>query len=383
MPTRLASELSDTAFAFRGYNVTNLGRSHELLMHETYGPMVRCRLEQASTIASDILGKRVRLVERVRRERETTLRTYGEAIALIVAMELAQIDILENAFGIRLAAGKLALGYSLGEIGALAATGVLDMREALEIPLTMAADCVELTHDVTMGVLFSRGAELEEEEVQRLCLRINQTGQGVIGISSVLSPNTLLLLGQGDTIPRFREVVKEKFPREVHLRINPNQWPPMHTPIVWQRAIPNRSAVMMHTMEGGMVKPQPPIISMVTGEASYHEGNVRALMHQWIDHPQRVWDAIYEMLTQGVKTVVHVGPQPNLIPATLKRLHDNVQQQTSGRSLGSLGLRAVSGIVKRPWLANLLPSRTALLRAATLKQIVLEDWLLSHKPRRT
>ena len=99
---------------------------------------------------------------------------------------------------------------------------------------------------------------------------------------------------------------------------------------------------------------------------------------QWIDHPQRLWDAVYETLATGIETVIHVGPAPNLIPATFNRLRDNVQAQLTGNSLNSLGLRAMARAVRRPWLTALLPSRTALLRAPTVEHIILEDWLLEQ-----
>jgi [acyl-carrier-protein] S-malonyltransferase len=87
---------------------------------------------------------------------------------------------------------------------------------------------------------------------------------------------------------------------------------------------------------------------------------------------------VYETLACGVTTVVHVGPGPNLIPATFHRLTDNVLEQTAGNSIGSLGMRAAAGMARRPWLSALLPSRTALLRAPHVKHVILEDWLLEH-----
>ena len=50
-----------------------------------------------------------------------------------------------------------------------------------------------------------------------------------------------------------------------------------------------------------------------------------------------------------------------------------------GLTRGSIGMRALSGIVRRPWLSALLPSRTALLRAPLIRHISLEDWLLEQK----
>jgi [acyl-carrier-protein] S-malonyltransferase len=312
----------------------------------------------------------------VRENQETTIESYHEAIALIVAVELAQVRMLDEFFDIRLSRARMMFGYSLGELTAVIAGGVFELEDTLRLPLAVADDCVALAENVTMGVLFSRGPLLNFSEVQKLCLKINADGNGVIGISSFLAPNTVLLLGQNGTIARFATEMHKVFPERVYLRKNSDKWPPVHTPLVWQRNIPNRVGVLAHTLKGGFAKPYPPIFSMVTGKPSYNEHNAREILIQWIDHPQKLWDAVYETLASGIETVIHVGPAPNLIPATFNRLRDNVQAQLTGSSLNKFGLRAMARAVRRPWLTALLPSRTALLRAPTVEHIILEDWLL-------
>jgi [acyl-carrier-protein] S-malonyltransferase len=376
----LKERLSSTAFVFRGYNVTNLGRSGELLAHPLYGPVIEPFLKEASDVCAEATGGPVDLAARIRRSEETDLDSYAEAISLIVAMEMAQLRLLKDFFGVEYSQARLGYGYSLGELAALVASGVMEMRHALRVPLSVAKDCAELARDSTLGVLFSRGPALDTDAVQRLCLRINHAGQGVIGISAYLSPNSLLLNGQGSTIDHFQDLMSEWLPQRLHLRKNDYHWPPLHTPIVWQRAIPNRCAVMMHTLPGALQAPLPPVLSLVTGKTSYNDRNCRELMAQWIDHPQRLWDAVYETLAQGIEVIIHVGPTPNLVPATYTRLAENVKSQLATRSWTGMGLRAVSRAVRRPWLAKLLPQRSALLRAPLVEQVVLEDWLLSQKP---
>ncbi len=373
------TELFDgAAYAFRGYNITNLGRTGELLAHAAYGPIVERHLREASQICAAAVGRSIDLVDRVARREETTLETYDEAVTLTVSVALAQLELLKQFFDVEYVHARLAYGYSLGEITALVAGGVMNLEQALAVPLAMAGQCVELAHDVTLGVLFSRGPAIDLATVDRLCLEINTLGQGVIGVSAYLAPNSVLLMGQGDTIDRFGQAMPAHFPQRLYLRKNEHRWPPMHTPIVWQRAISNRAAVMMHTLKFNHTSPIPPVFSLVTGNISYDELNCRQLLTQWIDHPQRLWDAVYETLVLNIKTVVHVGAEPNLIPATFKRLSDNVSLQTSARSLGGLGLRAVSSAARQPWLKRLLPGRSALLRAPFVRQIILEDWLLEQ-----
>ncbi len=350
MTLELKPLLPATCFAFRGYNLTNLGRSHELLTHPVYGATVKAALKEAADYTSEAAGRRIDLLGRVRQQRETTLKTFADAVGLIVGMEVAQIRLLEKFFGIPYAEGKLAIGYSLGEVTAAVCGGVIPMRDAISVTAALADDCAELGKTTAMGIVFSRGPAVDVHAIRKLCVEINQEGRGVIGISSHLSPNSLLLLGQHQTVDRFAELCRQRLPRHVHLRKNKSRWPPLHTPIMWECSIPNRAAVKLHTVEGGLQPPQPPIASLVTGKVNYNDFNARDILTRWIDHPQRVWDGVYEALRRGVETVVHVGPEPNLFPATFKRLSDNVEVQMAGRSPGSLGKRMVSGMVRRPWL---------------------------------
>ncbi|NIL97135.1 MAG: ACP S-malonyltransferase, partial [Planctomycetales bacterium] len=218
-------------FAFRGYNVTNLGRSYELLTHPVYGETVKAVLKEASGFASQAAGRRIDLVSRVRKKRQTTLKSFADAIGLIVSMEIAQIRLLKEFFGIDYHAGKLAIGYSLGEISAAVCGGVLEMSDALNLTVALADDCAELGQTTSMGIVFSRGPALDLHAIRKLCVEINQEGQGVIGISAHLSPNSVLILGQQETVDRFNELRARRLPRHVHMRKNKSYWPPLHTPI--------------------------------------------------------------------------------------------------------------------------------------------------------
>jgi [acyl-carrier-protein] S-malonyltransferase len=367
--------LRTTAFVFRGYNTTNLGRTPELLEHAVYGPIVEESLRQGSEIFSRVTGRQADLVGRIRRRAETRdLSTYAEDIALIVSVSLAQVRILEKVHSVPMQEARLAFGYSLGEASALIAAGTFGL-DLLRVPIALADDCVELARDVTMGVLFSRGSALDGDAIQRLCIDINQKGDGVVGVSTILSPNCSLLLGQRGTIDQFQAQLRDRFPAGVSLRKNPHRWPPLHTPITWQRAIPNRAAVMLHSIPGGFEAPPLPILSGATAQA-YSAQNCRDLLHKWVDHPQQLWEQIVQVLSAGVRTVVHVGPEPNLVLATFKRLSDGVLGQMTGHSAISIGRRFVSQIARRPWLAHLLPSAAILLRAPIIRHITLEDWLL-------
>ncbi|MGE0757387.1 MAG: hypothetical protein AB7O38_10215 [Pirellulaceae bacterium] len=375
-PAQLQHRLPHAAFAFRGFNVTNLGRTAELLAHPRYAAIVTEHLVRAGEACATVTGRHVDLVARVREGSEPGLDAYAEAVALIVAVSQAHLACLQQVFGLRYEQARMAFGYSLGEISAVAASSVIDWDEALRVPLTLAEDCAALADGVTLGVLFSRGRMIPLNSVKLLCLEINQEGRGVIAVSARLSPNTLLLMGQGDTLDRFRERVKSVLTEHTHLRKHTYVFPPLHTPIVWEKAIPDRAGILMHTLRGNFGRPEPPVFSLVTGRADYNELTARDILQRWTDHPQLLWDGIQETLNVGIETIVHVGPEPNLIPATYKRLAENVATAIQGR----FGLRAVHVVMRQTWLSPILPESAALLRAPLIEHVILEDWLLNHAP---
>ncbi len=372
----LVDLIPNAAFAFRGYNIENLGRTHELLEHPDYGPVVRKQLRISSEICSDLVSRHVDLVARVVEQRETTLEEYDEAIALVLAVECAQVQCLRELFGVDMTKSRLFMGYSLGEIAALTECGIVSHEGAMSIPLRLATGCIELAHDMKLGVLFSREGSLNINEVKYFCQLINHQGNGVIGISTILSPNSLLLMGQRNTVRQFKDRAKTELSTPANVRINHHRWPPLHTPIVWEKSIPNRAAVLMHSVDVMFDPPTPPVLSMVTGTFAYEGHNVREILHRWVDHPQLLWDVVFEILSLGLETVIHVGPKPNIIPATFRRLSENVELQTRGK----LHMRALGRMARTSWLSAMLPQKAALLRAPFVKQIVLEDWLLAAKP---
>ena len=376
----LKSRIATASLAFRGYDVQNLGRSPELLAHPVYGPTVRRFLDTASAVASDTLHRRFDLAGRVERQEPTTVSAFAEDIGVIVSMEMAQLALLEEFHGVQARGARQSFGYSLGEMASVISGGMFTMEELLPVPLGCADDCADLAADTTLGVIFSRGPAIALKDVQDLCLQVSNEGRGMVGVSSYLSPNTILVIGQGATLDRLEQAIPGRLPAKTMLRRKSHKLPPLHTPLVWQRNIPNRAAVALYKIPGGRPAPKPKIVSCVTGTASYDPLNARDTLVRWVDQPQLLWDVIVETLVAGVDLLVHVGPAPNLIPATFERLGNNVGKQFGNRYMKMLGHGVGSQMGRYAWLSRLLPTKAALLRAPHVEHLILEDWLLDRAP---
>ena len=112
----LQKRITTAAFAFRGYDASNLGRSPELLEHHVYGPIVRTMLDRASVLCGDVLGEKVDLAARVLAREPSTLSTFVHDIGTIVAMELAQLQLLEKFFDVPVHQALMSFGHSIGEL---------------------------------------------------------------------------------------------------------------------------------------------------------------------------------------------------------------------------------------------------------------------------
>ena len=256
--------------------------------------------------------------------------------------------------------------------------GVYEMEQLLPVPLSLARDCAELTADTSIGILSTKTGPIDIEEVRHLCSSISSRGQGMVGPSTFLSPFQMLLLGQGDTLEQFEREMHPHLPEGVTLRRKPNRWPPLHTSLVWQRNIPNRTAVAMYRIAGGDTRPTPRVISCVTGSDSYNDWNSRVILTNWTDHPQRLWDTIENTLSSGVELVIHVGPEPKLFPTIFDRLSSRIMTQLKSRHLGRLGSTVIPSIGRSHWLTRKLPGHAVLLRAPFVRHIILENWLLAQ-----
>ncbi len=375
----LKQRLGRVVVTFRGYNTTNLGRSREILADRRYQDLMRAHLLQGSKHASEILNRRVDLIHRVENSIETSMDSYAEDVALIVAVELAHFEILQRLLDVDVRQFNCLMGYSLGEVTAVIASNVFRYEDVMTPILQMADDAARLAYDVTMGIVFSRARVMDYTKIGRLCQEITAEGKGTIAISTYLSPNTVLLLGQNGTVDRFKERMEGILPKGTHLKKNPDRWPPLHTPIVRQACLPDRAAVQLEKTPGGFNVPTPSILSCVTGRKSYVEGSAREHLIDWVDHPQRLWQAIQVMLGSDVDTVLHLGPEPNLIPATLNRLAENVKAQVNEQTWAGFGLRTWSQIsLGRPWLASVVSADANILRAPFLQQLNFEDYLLDR-----
>ena len=95
-PTLARRGIAEAALAFRGYNVTNLGRTPELLAVAAYRPDPRSTSCSGTATSAPTSSRPGRLAAAVEERREFGLDQYAQAVALVVAIEEAQLRLLRE-----------------------------------------------------------------------------------------------------------------------------------------------------------------------------------------------------------------------------------------------------------------------------------------------
>ena len=299
----------------------------------------------------------VDLSARVAAREPTSLDTFVEDTATIVAMELAQVRLLEEVFEVPVREARLSFGHSIGELSALVLGGVYEMEQLLPIPLSLAHDCADLTADTTMGILSSPSGTLEPERVQRLCSAISSRGPGWSGRRPTSRRTRCCCSARATRSTCSRPRCGTTCPRPSRCGAGPITGRRCTRPWSGSGASPTARRWRSITPAAAISSRSRTVVSCTTGRANYDEWNSREILTEWTDHPQRLWDAIEHTLGSGVDLVIHVGPEPKLIPTTFERLSGKVMKQLKNRHLDSLGRRVLPSISRNHWLARSCRSR--------------------------
>ena len=84
----------------------------------------------------------------------------------------------------------------------------------------MSKDAADLMDNVTLCFIFPLRKTYPSKNVHRLCEEINAEGDGVIGVSTHLAPNSMLLIGQNDTVESLKDRKAEITKERISVRIN-------------------------------------------------------------------------------------------------------------------------------------------------------------------
>ena len=198
----------------------------------------------------------------------------------------------------------MAAGFSLGEIPALAFTGVLSHEEAFKLVLTRANEmqlCAEETEGGMAAVL-----GLSTDRVEEIC---EKTGAFPVNYNC---PGQIVVAAKKECLPLMVQAVKEAGGRAMLLNVSGA----FHTPYMQKAAKALKKQLETCTLHA----PEIPLYSNVTGEV-YQQPYAELIASQAAS-PVRFQNIVENMAANGVDTFIEVGIGKTLCGLIQKTIKD-------------------------------------------------------------
>jgi [acyl-carrier-protein] S-malonyltransferase len=211
------------------------------------------------------------------------------------------------------------VGHSVGEFAALAAAGAMTVEEALELVRERGIAMAEAAarHPGSMAAILG----LEDEVVETLCRKI-------LGVwpANYNCPGQIVVSGENDAVDECCERAQEEGARRaVKLKVSGA----FHSPLVARAADRLRPAIEKVKFQ----EPVAPFMSPVTARIESAQRMGPLLVDQ-LTAPVRFTQAASELMREGVRTFVEVGPG-NVLSGLVKRI-DKTAKAVSVNNLASL-----------------------------------------------
>lgn len=276
--------MKKTAFLFPGQGAQYPGMGRDF-----YEVMPVCR--QVIDRASQIAG--INLKEICFEENEKLHVTEYTQIAML-AVETAILKALEAEDIKADAAG----GLSLGEYGAVVASGAMSMEDAFHIVRKRG---IYMQEAVPEGGAMSAVLGMEAELIERIC----EETEGEVSIANYNCPGQIVITGEAQAVAKASESLKAAGGKRIlPLKVSG----PFHSRLLVQAK--ERLEKELETVT--VREPQIPYTSNVTGQYVTKKEEIKPLLAQQVSASVRWQQCVETMLADGVDTFVEIGPGKTL-----------------------------------------------------------------------
>jgi len=201
------------------------------------------------------------------------------------------------------------VGHSVGEFAAIAAVRAMTDEEAIALVRERGIAMAEAAarHPGSMAAILG----LEDEVVETLCRKI-------LGVwpANYNCPGQIVISGENDAVDECCELAQEAGARRaVKLKVSGA----FHSPLVARAADRLRPAIERVRFQ----EPVAPFMSTVTARIESAQRMAPLLVDQ-LTAPVRFTQAASELVREGVRTFVEVGPG-NVLTGLVKRIDRNVK----------------------------------------------------------
>ena len=276
--------MSKIAFVFPGQGAQYTGMGKDF--YENFD-----RAKEVFAVANKVSG--MSMEELIFQENENLHITKYTQVAMLT-VELAILKVLQEK-GIQ---SEVNAGLTLGEYGALVASGVLSTRDALELVVKRGAFMQEA---VPTGGAMTAVMGLSNEVIEKVCAET----KGIVSVANYNCPGQTVITGEEDAVNRAAEALKEAGAKRcIPLKVSG----PFHSAML--ETAGKKLAEELEKVE--IEEIQTPYITNVTADYVTDEAQIKGLLEKQISSSVRWQQSVERMVQDGVDIFVEIGPKKTL-----------------------------------------------------------------------
>ena len=189
-------------------------------------------------------------------------------------------------------------GLSLGEYGALIASGAFSMEDAFRVVRKRG---IYMQEAYPTGGAMSAVLALDAETIEKIC----EETEGIVSIANYNCPGQIVITGEKEAVDAAGEKLKEAgAKRVVPLKVSG----PFHSKMLVGAG--EKLGKVLDTVE--IHTPEIPYIANVTADYVTDAADVKPLLMKQVSSSVRWEQTIRKMLADGVDTFIEIGPGKTL-----------------------------------------------------------------------
>ena len=216
----------------------------------------------------------------------------------MLTTEAAIWKVLTNA-GVK---ADMTAGLSLGEYGALIASGTMSMDDAFAVVRKRG---LYMQEAVPVGGAMSAVLGLDAEKIAEVCEKTQQETQKVVSIANYNCPGQIVITGQKEVVEiAGTRLADEGARRVVPLKVSG----PFHS-----KMLEGAGAKLGEALEPFTIHPaQIPYITNVTADYVTDPSQVKDYLIRQVSSPVRWQQSVERMIADGADTFIEIGPGKTL-----------------------------------------------------------------------
>ena len=201
-------------------------------------------------------------------------------------------------------------GLSLGEYGALAVSGVMEIEDIFK---TVRQRGLFMQEAVPTGGAMSAILGLDTETIEKIC---NET-EGQVSIANYNCPGQIVITGEEKAVTEAAAKLAEAGAKRcVALKVSG----PFHSPML--AGAGEKLGVQLESVE--LVDIKVPYLSNVTGDYVTDKSQIKELLTKQVASSVKWQQSVERMIADGVDTFVEIGPGKTL-SGFMKKINRDVK----------------------------------------------------------